>query len=65
MIDCRVGEDRRYEERLLRHHPQHHLLLRCPRSDQSEEFDWPEFDERTGSALCYTSGTTGRPKGVL
>jgi 3-(methylthio)propionyl---CoA ligase len=30
-----------------------------------EEYDWPEFDERTASALCYTSGTTGRPKGVL
>lgn len=28
-------------------------------------FDWPEFDERTGAALCYTSGTTGHPKGVL
>jgi fatty-acyl-CoA synthase len=26
---------------------------------------WPVFDERTASALCYTSGTTGRPKGVL
>jgi fatty-acyl-CoA synthase len=26
---------------------------------------WPEFDERTASALCYTSGTTGNPKGVL
>ncbi len=34
-------------------------------ADESEEFDWPEFDERTASALCYTSGTTGRPKGVL
>jgi fatty-acyl-CoA synthase len=32
---------------------------------ESEELDWPEFDERTASALCYTSGTTGRPKGVL
>ncbi len=31
----------------------------------SEQFVWPEFDERTGSALCYTSGTTGNPKGVL
>jgi fatty-acyl-CoA synthase len=31
----------------------------------SDEFDWPEFDERTGSSLCYTSGTTGDPKGVL
>jgi fatty-acyl-CoA synthase len=28
-------------------------------------FDWPEFDENTASGLCYTSGTTGRPKGVL
>lgn len=27
--------------------------------------DWPEFDENTASGLCYTSGTTGRPKGVL
>jgi 3-(methylthio)propionyl---CoA ligase len=32
---------------------------------ESEKFDWPEFDERSASALCYTSGTTGRPKGVL
>ncbi|ADM10637.1 acyl-CoA synthase [Parvularcula bermudensis HTCC2503] len=28
-------------------------------------YDWPEFDERTACGLCYTSGTTGRPKGVL
>ena len=28
-------------------------------------FEWPEFDERTASSLCYTSGTTGNPKGVL
>jgi len=28
-------------------------------------YAWPEFDENTASALCYTSGTTGRPKGVL
>jgi fatty-acyl-CoA synthase len=27
--------------------------------------DWPELDERAGAALCYTSGTTGDPKGVL
>ena len=31
----------------------------------SAHFDWPEFDERTGAVLCYTSGTTGNPKGVL
>lgn len=28
-------------------------------------FAWPSFDERTASSLCYTSGTTGNPKGVL
>ncbi|MGK5734154.1 long-chain fatty acid--CoA ligase [Streptomyces sp. URMC 124] len=28
-------------------------------------FDWPELDERQAAALCYTSGTTGEPKGVL
>jgi fatty-acyl-CoA synthase len=32
---------------------------------ESDEFEWPEFDERTASSLCYTSGTTGNPKGVL
>ena len=31
----------------------------------SEQFAWPEFDERSGAALCYTSGTTGNPKGAL
>lgn len=34
-------------------------------ADESDDFDWPEFDERTASLLCYTSGTTGDPKGVL
>ncbi|WP_428925315.1 long-chain-fatty-acid--CoA ligase [Marinibacterium sp. SX1] len=29
------------------------------------DFDWPQFDENTASSLCYTSGTTGHPKGVL
>jgi len=28
-------------------------------------YDWPEFDENTAAGLCYTSGTTGNPKGVL
>jgi acyl-CoA synthetase (AMP-forming)/AMP-acid ligase II len=32
---------------------------------ESEDYTWPEFDERTASSLCYTSGTTGHPKGVL
>ena len=30
-----------------------------------DDYQWPEFDERTASSLCYTSGTTGNPKGVL
>ncbi|MDE2005648.1 MAG: long-chain fatty acid--CoA ligase [Rhodospirillales bacterium] len=30
-----------------------------------EILDWPEFDENSAAGLCYTSGTTGRPKGVL
>lgn len=34
-------------------------------ADSSEDFAWPEFDENTASSLCYTSGTTGHPKGVL
>jgi len=29
------------------------------------QLDWPIFDEKTASSLCYTSGTTGNPKGVL
>ncbi|MGI9271494.1 MAG: 3-(methylthio)propionyl-CoA ligase [Woeseiaceae bacterium] len=32
---------------------------------ESAEYVWPELDERSASALCYTSGTTGDPKGVL
>ena len=31
----------------------------------SDAFAWPEFDENQASSLCYTSGTTGNPKGVL
>src|SRR5690606_33413805 len=29
------------------------------------DFTWPALDERSGSTLCYTSGTTGDPKGVV
>ena len=32
---------------------------------RSETNDWPSFDERSACSLCYTSGTTGNPKGVL
>jgi 3-(methylthio)propionyl---CoA ligase len=32
---------------------------------QSADFDWPTMDEHTACGLCYTSGTTGNPKGAL
>jgi acyl-CoA synthetase (AMP-forming)/AMP-acid ligase II len=32
---------------------------------QDDSYAWPDLDERTASSLCYTSGTTGNPKGVL
>ena len=32
---------------------------------ESEDFDWPDLDERDAAAMCYTSGTTGNPKGVV
>jgi len=34
-------------------------------SPHDAAFDWPTLDERAASSLCYTSGTTGNPKGVL
>jgi fatty-acyl-CoA synthase len=34
-------------------------------ADAGDDFDWPQFDENTASSLCYTSGTTGNPKGAL
>jgi fatty-acyl-CoA synthase len=33
-------------------------------ADASAAFDWPELNERSAAAMCYTSGTTGLPKGV-
>jgi fatty-acyl-CoA synthase len=32
---------------------------------EEPELDWPELDERTAALMCYTSGTTGDPKGVV
>ena len=34
-------------------------------ADQPSEFDYPSLDDRMAAGLCYTSGTTGNPKGVL
>ena len=45
-----LGDVLRYEELLAAEKP---------------GFEWPEFDERTAAAMCYTSGTTGNPKGVV
>ncbi len=34
-------------------------------ADESTEFDWPDINENCAAAMCYTSGTTGNPKGVV
>lgn len=34
-------------------------------ANQNTDYDWPQLDENTASGLCYTSGTTGNPKGAL
>jgi fatty-acyl-CoA synthase len=49
--DCTLPNALRYEELL--------------KEAGSDSFDYPEIDERQAAALCYTSGTTGNPKGVL
>jgi 3-(methylthio)propionyl---CoA ligase len=34
-------------------------------ASEDENFEWPQLDERASAAICYTSGTTGNPKGAL
>jgi fatty-acyl-CoA synthase len=34
-------------------------------ANEEAGFEWPELDERSAAAMCYTSGTTGSPKGVV
>ncbi len=41
------------------------LLYEDVLADQPDTFDWPEVDEHDAAAMCYTSGTTGNPKGVV
>ena len=48
--------------------PQSALPLLCYEellAAQTDEMVWPELEEETASSLCYTSGTTGNPKGAL
>jgi len=50
------------------HMPQSSLDLQCYEDlidSSSDQYEWPEFDESLAATLCYTSGTTGNPKGVL
>jgi 3-(methylthio)propionyl---CoA ligase len=53
------------------HMPQSHglsTMLMCYEDlvdGHSDEFEWPVLEENSASSLCYTSGTTGNPKGVL
>jgi fatty-acyl-CoA synthase len=41
------------------------LLYEDVLAGRPTSFDWPEIDERDAAAMCYTSGTTGNPKGVV
>lgn len=48
-----------------------HYIMLCPEdydariADMDTHINWPELDENAGAFLCYTSGTTGDPKGAL
>ena len=44
--------------------PDGYLDYECLIAD-AEPMQWPADDERRAAAMCYTSGTTGRPKGVV
>ena len=50
--------------------PRWRMAVRCTPTttcspSQPDSFDWPDVDERSAAAMCYTSGTTGHPKGVV
>jgi len=50
------------------HMPASSLQLLCYEeliAAEHDDYAWPELDEETAAGLCYTSGTTGHPKGVL
>jgi fatty-acyl-CoA synthase len=43
----------------------HELRYETLLAGKADDYDWPELDENTAAVLCYTSATTGDPKGVL
>ncbi|HRY02890.1 MAG TPA: long-chain fatty acid--CoA ligase [Beijerinckiaceae bacterium] len=46
--------------------PKHvHCYEELLAAEDATGFEWPSFDEKTASTICYTSGTTGNPKGVV
>ena len=64
-----VGQGVRRDDRSRAHagarRAQPPLLRGTGSARATADYEWPVFDERTASSLCYTSGTTGNPKGVL
>src|SRR5690606_25056617 len=56
-----LTDDAHMPETTLRGAVSYEALLEA----ESPEYEWPELDENEAVALCYTSGTTGDPKGVL
>ncbi|MFE5538963.1 long-chain fatty acid--CoA ligase [Streptomyces sp. NPDC056492] len=59
-IGDRSGLETLAQERGLHVHDYEELI-----ADRATSYDWPELDERQAAAMCYTSGTTGDPKGVV
>ncbi|MFI5667985.1 long-chain fatty acid--CoA ligase [Streptomyces sp. NPDC051704] len=59
-IGDRSGLEALAQERGFRVHDYEELI-----ADRATSYDWPELDERQAAAMCYTSGTTGDPKGVV